>query len=101
MAILRTKPTFALKPQVINTIKEGQLYLRAGYIDRRPVRADARRDDLRRERPDGAERSTPTAGRWRSPAIRRDLIMHLYNGMMMSAPIEPAGAAQPHLLQAG
>ncbi len=27
MAIFRTKPTFALKSQVINTIKEGQLYL--------------------------------------------------------------------------
>ena len=34
LAILRTKPTFALKEQVINTVKEGQLYLRAGYIDR-------------------------------------------------------------------
>jgi lipopolysaccharide export system permease protein len=34
IAILRTKPTFALKEQVINTVKEGQLYLRAGYIDR-------------------------------------------------------------------
>src|SRR5690349_3682439 len=32
MAIFRTKPTFALKPQVINTVKEGQLYLRAGYL---------------------------------------------------------------------
>ena len=35
MAILRTKPTFALKPQVINTIREGQLYLRAGRSTRR------------------------------------------------------------------
>src|SRR5579884_61009 len=34
IAILRTKPSFALKEQVINTVKEGQLYLRAGYIDR-------------------------------------------------------------------
>jgi len=34
IAILRTKPSFALKEQVINGIKEGQLYLRAGYIDR-------------------------------------------------------------------
>jgi len=33
MAILRTKPTFALKSQVINTIREGSLYLRAGSIE--------------------------------------------------------------------
>src|SRR5262249_34249634 len=33
LAIIRTKPTFALKPQVINTVKESQLYLRAGQID--------------------------------------------------------------------
>src|SRR5690349_16683810 len=31
--ILRTKPTFALRPQVINTIRESQLYLRAARID--------------------------------------------------------------------
>ena len=30
LAILQTKPTFALRPQVINTIREGQFYLRAG-----------------------------------------------------------------------
>ena len=33
MAILRTKPTFALKSQIINTIREGSLYLRAGSIE--------------------------------------------------------------------
>ena len=33
MAILRTKPTFALKPQIINAVKEGQLYLSADQID--------------------------------------------------------------------
>ena len=31
MDIFRTKPTFALSEQVINTMKEGQLYLRAGH----------------------------------------------------------------------
>lgn len=31
--IFRTKPTFALREQVINEIKSGQLYLRAGDID--------------------------------------------------------------------
>jgi len=31
--IFRTKPTFALREQVINSVKEGQLYLRAGDID--------------------------------------------------------------------
>ena len=33
MDIFRTKPTFALREQVLNSIKEGQLYLRAGDID--------------------------------------------------------------------
>src|SRR5437762_11969356 len=28
MAIFRTKPTFALREQILNTVKEGQLYLR-------------------------------------------------------------------------
>jgi lipopolysaccharide export system permease protein len=31
--IFRTKPTFALREQVLHTIKEGQLYLRAGDLD--------------------------------------------------------------------
>src|SRR3954470_11271134 len=31
--IFRTKPSFALREQVINTVKEGNLYLRAGNID--------------------------------------------------------------------
>lgn len=31
--IFNTKPTFALRPQVINPIKEGQLYLRADHLD--------------------------------------------------------------------
>ncbi len=34
MAIFRTKPTFALREQILNTVKEGQLYLRAGHLDR-------------------------------------------------------------------
>src|SRR3954449_372977 len=33
MDIFRTKPTFALREQVLNTVKEGQLYLRAGHLD--------------------------------------------------------------------
>jgi lipopolysaccharide export system permease protein len=32
--IAQTKPTFLLKPQVINAISEGKLYLKAGKIDR-------------------------------------------------------------------
>ncbi len=86
-AIFRTKPTFALKPQVINTIKEGQLYLRAGQIDEGSgLMKDVTIYDLtdaRRRRTVYADSGTLALAR-----NHRDLMMHLYHGMMISAPLK-------------
>ena len=86
MAIFRTKPTFALKPQVINTIKEGQLYLRAGSIseDRTGRMHDVTIYDVS----DATRRRTIYAdsGTLAFAANRRDLTMHLFDGMMITAP---------------
>jgi hypothetical protein len=90
MAILRTKPTFALKPQVINTIKEGQLYLRAGQIDEASgLMQDVTIYDLtdaRRRRTIYADSGTLTLAQ-----NRRDLSMHLFKGLMLTAPDERPG----------
>ena len=86
MAIFRTKPTFALKPQVLNIVKEGQLYLRAGDIaaDRTGHMTDVTIYDVS----DAAKRRTIYAdsGTLAFAENRRDLMMHLYHGMMMSSP---------------
>jgi len=86
MAIFRTKPTFALKPQVLNTVKEGQLYIRAGDIaaDRTGHMTDVTIYDVS----DASKRRTIYAdsGTLSFAENRRDLMMHLYHGMMMSSP---------------
>ena len=88
MAILRTKPTFALKPQIINAVKEGQLYLSADQINQ---------DESGRmtgvtifDVSDGSRRRSIYAdsGKLSFAANKRDLIVHLYKGMMMSAPTD-------------
>jgi lipopolysaccharide export system permease protein len=86
MAIFRTKPTFALKPQVINTIKEGQLYLRAGYIAE--DRTGRMRDVTIYDVSDATRRRTIYAdsGNLAFAGNRRDLTMTLFDGMMLSAP---------------
>lgn len=86
LAILRTKPSFALKEQVINPIKEGQLYLRAGYIDR--DQAGRMRDITIYDVNDATRRRTIFAdhGTLAFASNRTDLILHLYDGMMISAP---------------
>lgn len=90
-AILRTKPTFALKPQVINAVKESQLYLRADQINQ---------DESGRMQgvtiydvSDGTKRRSIYAdsGKLTFASNRKDLIMRLYNGMMMSAPTDNPG----------
>lgn len=86
MAIFRTKPTFALKPQVLNIVKEGQLYLRAGDIaaDRTGHMTDVSIYDVS----DATKRRTIYAdsGTLAFAENRRDLMMHLYHGWMMSTP---------------
>jgi lipopolysaccharide export system permease protein len=88
MAIFRTKPTFALKPQVLNIVKEGQLYIRAGDIaaDRTGHMTDVTIYDVS----DASKRRTIYAdsGTLSFAENRRDLMMHLYHGMMMSSPTD-------------
>lgn len=90
-AIFRTKPTFALKPQVLNTVKESQLYLKAEQIDQ---------DESGRMRgvtiydvSDGFRRRSIYAdsGKLSFAKNRKDLIMRLYHGMMMSGQKDKPG----------
>jgi len=86
IAILRTKPSFALKEQVINGIKEGQLYLRAGYIDRE--QSGRLRDVTIYDVSDATRRRTifGDSGFLAFAPNKRDIILHLYHGWMMSSP---------------
>ena len=89
-AILRTKPTFALRPQVLNTVKEGNLYLRAGQIDEA---SGLMRDVTIYDLADPNRRRTIYAdsGTLAFAANRRDLAMRLYTGVMILAPSDRAG----------
>jgi lipopolysaccharide export system permease protein len=88
--ILRKKPTFALREQVINTIREGALYLRATRIDEatqhlHDVVIYDLGDPLRRRTIYG------DSGILMLAANQRDLTMRLFNGVMLSMPTrEPA-----------
>ncbi len=86
IAIFRTKPTFALKEQVINAVKEGQLYLRAGVIDR--DQSGRIRDVTIYDVADPAHRRTiyGDSGTLAFATNKRDLVMHLFHGWMMTAP---------------
>jgi lipopolysaccharide export system permease protein len=86
VAILRTKPSFALKEQVINGIKEGQLYLRAGYIDRE--QSGRLRDVTIYDVSDASRRRTifGDSGYLAFAPNKRDILLHLYHGWMMSSP---------------
>jgi lipopolysaccharide export system permease protein len=82
--IFRTKPSFALREQVLNPVKEGQLYLRAGNIDEGSVMRDVVIYDLsdpQRRRTIYAERGTLGMA-----ANGRDLDMTLFDGVMMEVP---------------
>jgi lipopolysaccharide export system permease protein len=88
--IIRTKPTFALKPQILNTVKESQLYLRAAQIDEE---TQSMRDvtiydlsDPTRRRSIYGERGT-----LKLASNQRDLMMYLYNGVMVSEPNDKPG----------
>lgn len=88
--IFRTKPTFALREQVINTVKEGQLYLKAGSIDE--ATSDMT-DVVIYDLSDPLRRRTIYAetGKLALAANRRDLDLTLYNGMMMEVPNKDPG----------
>ena len=82
--IFRTKPTFALREQVINPVKEGQLYLSAAHIDPASGRM---RDVTIYDLSDQTRRRTIIAdsGLLRT-AGARDLDMMLYSGVMHEVP---------------
>jgi lipopolysaccharide export system permease protein len=83
--IFRTKPTFALREQVLNPVKEGQLYLRAANIDEGTSRM---RDVTIYDHSDQMRRRTIYAdsGFLALASNRRDLEMTLYDGVMMTVP---------------
>lgn len=83
-AIAQTKPTFALKEQVINTVKEGQLYLRAAHIDRA---TGGMKDVAIYDQSDPTRRRSIYAdsGVLAFAANHRDLMMDLYHGVMFGA----------------
>lgn len=86
IAILRTKPTFALKPQVINAVKESQLYLEASQISQ--DESGRMRNVTIYDVSEPARRRSIYAdsGTLVFAANKKDLVLHLYHGMMMTAP---------------
>jgi len=83
--IFRTKPTFALREQVINEIKSGQLYLRAGDIDEATSKLQhVEIFDLS----DPSRRRTIYAdsGRLNLARNRTDIELVLYHGEMQEVP---------------
>jgi lipopolysaccharide export system permease protein len=90
-AILQTKPTFALKSQVLNTVKEGELYLRAGRVDQDA--SGGLHDVTIYNLADVAHRRTiyATDGVLAFAENQKDLVLDLSNGMVMWTPSTPAG----------
>jgi lipopolysaccharide export system permease protein len=88
--IFRTKPTFALREQVINTVKEGQLYLRAGDIDEGTSRM---KDVTIHDLSDPMRRRTILAdsGFLSQAENSGDLYMTLYHGVMLEIPTNKPG----------
>ncbi|HEX7939796.1 MAG TPA: LptF/LptG family permease [Gemmatimonadaceae bacterium] len=88
--IFRTKPTFALREQVINAVKEGQLYLRAAHIDER---TSEMKDVVIYDLGDPAHRRTIYAdsGLLALAPNRRDLDMTLFHGSMHELPNNKPG----------
>ncbi|MDB4907396.1 MAG: permease YjgP/YjgQ family protein [Gemmatimonadetes bacterium] len=83
----RTKPTFALKDQVINTLVEGKLYLRASKIDQATSRM---RDVIIYDMGDQSRRRTIYAdsGYLRFAPNQKDLLMTLHHGVMQEVPAQ-------------
>jgi len=83
--IFRTKPTFALREQVINPVKEGQLYLRAGHLDQG---SSQMRDVVIYDLSDPTRRRTVIAdsGTLSIAPNQKDLYMTLFHGYMLEVP---------------
>jgi len=88
--IMRTKPTFVLKPQILNSVKEGQLYLSASQIDQSTGKM---RDVVIYDLGDATRRRTIYAdsGFLAFSQNQKDLEMRLFDGFMQSVPTETPG----------
>jgi lipopolysaccharide export system permease protein len=88
--IFRTRPTFALKEQVINTLQEGRLYLRAGRIERG---SSHMKEVVVYDLSDPTRRRTILAdsGEIGFAPNRKDLYMTLYSGVMQEVPTQELG----------
>jgi lipopolysaccharide export system permease protein len=88
--IFRTRPTFALKEQVINTLQEGRLYLRAGKIERG---SSHMKEVVVYDLGDPTRRRTIIAdsGEISFAPNRKDLIMTLFDGVMQEVPTQALG----------
>jgi lipopolysaccharide export system permease protein len=90
MDIFRTKPTFALREQILNTVKEGQLYLRAGHLDEGSSRM---RDVTIYDVANPVNRRTIYAdsGKIEFAPNMRDLQLTLWHGLMETVPTDKPG----------
>ena len=88
--IFRTKPTFALKEQVINEIKSGQLYLRTGNLE---TSTSFMTDVVIYDLSDPMRRRTIYAdsGYLRLAPNGSDLMLLLYDGVMQEVPNKNPG----------
>ena len=78
--IARKKPTFALRPQVINSLAEGRYFLRANHLDEFSNRM---RDITIYDLSDPLRRRTIYADSGSMALVRRDLILTLFDGQMV------------------
>ena len=90
MDIFRTKPTFALREQILNTVKEGQLYLRASHLDEGSSKM---RDVTIFDVANPVNRRTIYAdsGVIEFAPNQRDLQLTLYHGLMETVPTDKPG----------
>ena len=83
--IARTKPTFALREQVINPVSPGRLYVRTGHIDRATNRMrEVTIYDL--GDPSKARTIYATSGLLGFSTNGSDLVMTLFDGWMQEVP---------------
>lgn len=88
--IAQTKPTFLLKPQVINAVQEGKFYLKAGRIDQSNGRM---REVVIYDLADPTRRRTIYADRGliQLAANKKDLDLELYYGQMQTVSTDKPG----------
>src|SRR5690349_2446777 len=88
--ISQTKPTLLLKPQIVNAIREGQFYLKAGQIDQSSSKM---KEVVIYDLSDPTRRRTTYAdsGSISLAKNRRDLEMQLYSGQMQQVATERPG----------